>query len=281
MLITGETGTGKEVAAALVHNCSPHARKPFVCVNCAAIPDSLVESELFGHERGAFTGADRLQQGKLTTANGGTVFLDEVGDLSPSAQAKLLRVIETREVHRLGGADSVRLNVRFVTATNRDLDSLVQQGSFRLDLLFRLKVAEIHLPPLRERLEDLPLLVDHFLAVFNASYSQHVEGLENGAMDWLTEYEWPGNVRELRNLLEVAFAELPPGSAQFIDIPEQWRRRIQRSMLPASAEHKRLLAALALTNWNKTETARQMNWSRMTLYRKMAKYKIRSSGRRV
>src|SRR5262249_53659229 len=175
-----------------VHRSSLRADKPLVCINCAAIPDSLVESELFGYERGAFTGAERLHEGKLTAADGGTVFLDEVGDLNLYGQAKLLRAIDTREVQRLGGRGSHHVDIRIVAATNRDLEALALQGSFRMDLLFRLRVAEIQLPPLRERREDIPALANYYITRFNRRFGLRVEGFVDGAMDDLRAYDWPG-----------------------------------------------------------------------------------------
>ncbi len=272
VLITGETGTGKELVAELIHASSPRHEKPFICVNSAAIPDSLLESELFGYERGAFTGAHSLKEGALKLADGGTVFFDEIGDMSPYAQAKILRSIENKEVHRLGGRKSVPVDVRFIAATNQDLEQLVAQDKFRKDLYFRLNVARIHLPPLRDRREDIPLLFDHYIKQLNHRFSREVEGFGEDALDALLRYDWPGNVRELKNLLEAIFVDLPPPRISFADLPEQYQRRF-RDAAPL-AERDRLLSALLSTKWNKSKAARKLHWSRMTLYRKMAKYQI-------
>jgi len=202
VLITGESGTGKEVAARLLHALSPRASKPFVEVNCAAIPQELIESELFGHEKGSFTGAFEQKKGKFELANGGTLFLDEIADMSPQTQAKFLRVIEMQEFQRVGGSKSIAVDVRVIAATNKDLPGRIKEGLFRDDLYFRLNVIPIATPPLRQRLDDIPLLAEHFLAQFAAEYGQDKKKLTPGALKKLREYEWPGNVRELRNLIE-------------------------------------------------------------------------------
>jgi two-component system response regulator HydG/two-component system response regulator AtoC len=278
VLVTGETGTGKELIAELIHFQSGR-RGPLVPINCAAIPDGLLESELFGYERGAFTGANASYEGKLRLAQGGTVLLDEVGDMSAYAQAKLLRAIETREVMRLGGRRPVPLDVRIVAATNADLDALVAQGRFRADLYFRLNVARIHVPPLRERPQDVPDLLRHSLEERRAQASFSAE-----ALDCLCRYPWPGNVRELRNVVEVMtlaggaarelnLEDLPP-AVRTAAFPPPTRAPVHRS---ADEERERLLAALRTTHWNKSRAAAQLRWSRMTVYRKMAKYRIGES----
>ncbi len=272
VLITGETGTGKELVAELIHASSARHEKPFICVNSAAIPDSLLESELFGYERGAFTGAHSLKEGTLKLAEGGTAFFDEIGDMSPYAQAKILRAIDSKEVHRLGGRGSVHVDVRFIAATNQDLERLVAEDKFRKDLYFRLNVARIHLPPLRDRREDIPLLFDHYLQQLNRRLGREVEGFGEDALDPLLSYDWPGNVRELKNLLEAIFVNVTSRRISFADLPEQYQRRF----LDAAplAERDRLLSALLATKWNKSMAAQKLHWSRMTLYRKMAKHRI-------
>jgi two-component system response regulator HydG len=204
VLVTGETGTGKELVAGLIHALSPRAEKPFVQVNCAALPDTLLESELFGHERGAFTGADRMRIGRFEQADGGTLFLDEVGDMSATTQAKLLRVLQDQEFHRLGGTRVLRTDVRIVAATNQDLETAIAEGRFREDLYFRLAVIGIPLPPLRERGDDVVLLAEHLLRTFSRELGRPRRGFTRAALVRLKEHDWPGNVRELRNAVERA-----------------------------------------------------------------------------
>jgi transcriptional regulator with PAS, ATPase and Fis domain len=225
LLVTGETGTGKELVAELVHRNGPRAEKPFVCINCAAIPDGLLESELFGYERGSFTGAYNANKGKLKFGDGGTIFLDEIGDMSPYAQAKILRVLESREVQRLGGRENIPLNVRFVAASNQNIEHLVSENKFRKDLYFRLNVANIHLPPLRDRKEDIPFLSEHYIGEFNRRFGREVEGFTEETLEYLLRYDWPGNIRELKNLLEVTVANFRHGRISFANLPEQFRRR--------------------------------------------------------
>src|SRR5262245_34374441 len=199
VLITGENGTGKELAAQYIHGHSSRAAKPLVTINCAALPDGLLESELFGYERGAFTGAHSSFPGKLKLADGGTVLFDEIGDMSSYAQAKILRIIETKEVYPLGGRRSVPLDIRIIAATNRNLDQRMAINEFRQDLYFRLNVARVHLPPLRERKEDIPLLIDHYVEKFAAQFGRGIEGFSDEAMERLLSHDWPGNIRELIN----------------------------------------------------------------------------------
>jgi DNA-binding NtrC family response regulator len=253
VLITGETGTGKERVAELVHKLSPRRKAPYICINCAAMPDGLLESELFGHEKGAFTGASSKYVGKLRAAGGGTVFLDEIGDMSSYAQAKILRVVEGREVHPLGANGKIALNIRLVAATNKDLDHLVREGDFRDDLYFRLNVARIHLPPLRERTEDIPLLVEHFISQLNCQFGVEVDGLTEEALDVLLHYDWPGNVRELKNLLEALFINLPCSRITVLDLPESLYQQCSENEGTKQSEKEKLLAALLATNWNKSK----------------------------
>jgi DNA-binding NtrC family response regulator len=278
VLITGETGTGKELTAQLIHRNSPRRDRAFACINCAAIPDTLVESELFGHERGAFTGAHEARAGALPAANGGTVLLDEIGEMTPYAQAKLLRVIEGREVQRLGARRPVPLDIRVLAATNQDLEALVAGGRFRKDLYYRLNVARVHLPPLRDRPGDIPALVRHFCRQLGLAVA---DDPADPTLEAFVRNEWPGNVRELRNVLEVIAIASPAGRLSLRDLPpELWPKL--RAAAPAAApqpaaepsERDRLLSTLSLTNWNKSRAAAQLRWSRMTLYRKLAKYGI-------
>jgi DNA-binding NtrC family response regulator len=271
VLITGETGTGKELAAEYIHEHSARRDKPFVCINCAAIPDPLLESELFGHTRGAFTGADDLRDGLLASGEGGTVLLDEIGDMSLTAQAKILRVLEKKEVSRLGGTQRRRIDVRFLAATNQDLEAMSSRGTFRRDLYYRLNVARVELPPLRHRREDIPLLIDH--------YRNRLGG--PGAVEFspeclrrLLNYEWPGNVRELKNVLEGVFLAENHGWVNSDDLPQRLRDCLSENSDLSREERERVVRALCAVHWNKSRAAERLQWSRMTLYRKMAKYQI-------
>jgi DNA-binding NtrC family response regulator len=274
VLITGETGTGKELAAELIHHQSRRRNHPFICVNCAALPENLVESELFGYERGAFTGAYATKPGKFEMASGGTVFLDEIGDMNPYAQAKVLRSIESKELYHLGGNGTIPMDARVIAATNQDPLQLMAEGSFREDLYYRLNVARIHLPPLRQRKDDIPHIVDYALQNLNYKFDRQLEGLADETMASFYRYDWPGNVRELLNCLEAAFISLPQSDVQFIELPEHLQRQLQLAETKSTAERNLILAALVETKWNKSTAAEKLNWSRMTLYRKIEKYNI-------
>lgn len=275
VLITGETGTGKELAAETIHWHSSRGKKPLITVNCAAIPDGLVESELFGFERGAFTGAHAAQEGKLSLAAGGTVFLDEIGDLSCYAQAKVLRAIDSGEIQRLGARKPQQIDFRVIAATNRNLAT---DPVFRRDLYFRLNVASIHLPPLRERKEDILLLAESFRAEFDGKFGYVTRAFAQSAKELLLMHSWPGNIRELRNIIEAAFIDPGPNGKGEIDLPAQFRKAIQHS---SGGELERILLALSQTEWNRSLAAKELHWSRMTLYRKMAHYRItRAASRR-
>jgi Nif-specific regulatory protein len=204
VLIRGESGTGKEMIAHAIHYNSPRAKKPFIKVSCAALPESLIESELFGYEKGAFTGAQGAKKGRFELAEGGTIFLDEIGDVSLSTQVKLLRVLQEREIERLGGTSSIRINVRLIAATHRPLEELMEEGKFRADLFYRLAVFTIFAPPLRERKPDIMLLADHFLEKYSREHGKGIRRVSTPAIDMLTSYHWPGNVRELENTIERA-----------------------------------------------------------------------------
>jgi DNA-binding NtrC family response regulator len=274
ILITGETGTGKELIAEQIHSRSSRRHKPLVTVNCAAIPDSLLESELFGYEPGAFTGAMSRCEGKVKAADGGSIFLDEIGELSLYGQAKLLRLIDGKEIQRLGRNGGLAVDVRVLAATNQDLEVMLEQGTFRKDLFFRLNVSRIHVPPLRERKDDLPQLVDHYIRVLNGQFGRSVSGLAAETMEALQAYEWPGNVRELKNILEAVFVELTPDAEHNPQLPPLFRLRCEQLAATSGNERERLMRALSTTNWNKTKAAEKLRWSRMTLYRKMAHYNI-------
>jgi len=269
VLISGETGTGKELVAELIHANGPRASKPLVCLNTTAIPDALVESELFGHERGSFTGATMTQRGKLSAANGGTAFLDEIGDVSLAFQAKLLRAIESKTVHPLGSERAVPVDVRFIAATNQDLQKSANEGRFRWDLYYRLNVVRVDVPPLRERIGDIPLLVEHFIGQLNRDLGRSIRGLSQRSMDALRTYHWPGNIRELRNVIEALLVNLAPETAGIVDIPPLVLRQLTAAASSPGSERERILQTLAATNWNKTKAADRLNCSRMTLYRRL------------
>ncbi|MFL6417673.1 MAG: sigma-54 dependent transcriptional regulator [Bryobacteraceae bacterium] len=275
VLITGETGTGKELAAQFVHARSRRAKLPFVTVNCAAIPDSLLESELFGYEKGAFTGAQAAQQGKLGAADRGTIFFDEIGDMSPYAQAKILRLTENKEIQKLGKAGTSPVNVRIVAATNQDLEALARDGRFRKDLFFRLNVGRVHLPPLRERKEDIPAIVSHYLQRMSLKVG-YAQRIQEDAWACLLSYSWPGNIRELKNVLEMVLVNAPKAEITANDLPIAFRQE-RAEARTGDEEKQRILSALSATDWNKSKAAEKLNWSRMTLYRKMAKYHFGSS----
>lgn len=277
-LLLGETGTGKDLIAEAIHAHSPRQSKPFICVNCAAIPDTLIESELFGYERGAFTGATTSTEGKIRQANGGTIFFDEIGEMTPYAQAKILRVIEGKQIQRLGGKGSVNVNVRIIAATNQDLGKLVAEQRFRKDLFFRLNVARIEVPSLRERRDDVADLLRYYVQLFNRQTGCSVEGFTPEALDRLLDYEWPGNVRELKNVVESIFVD-PPCSR--IDVCHLPIAHPNSSMAGGPSERDLLLEALRSTQWNKSKAAEKLQWSRMTIYRKIAKYKIQDEEDRV
>jgi DNA-binding NtrC family response regulator len=274
VLITGETGTGKELAAGYIHRKSQRFNRPFICVNCAALPESLVESELFGYDRGAFTGAFAYKKGKFELASGGSVFLDEIGDMTQFAQAKILRTIESKEFFHLGGKRSIPMNARVIAATNQDPERLMAEGNFRKDLYYRLNVARVHMPPLRERREDLLHLIQHAIQKLNHRFARDVEGLTDDAMVCLLRYDWPGNVRELLNLLEAAYINLPSRKLSYIDLPKPIYKQLKMTQATSKDERKKIIATLLETNWNKSTAAQKLNWSRMTLYRKIEKYNI-------
>jgi DNA-binding NtrC family response regulator len=269
-LITGETGTGKELVAEQIHALSPRCDKPFVAVNCAAIPDSLLESELFGYERGAFTGASRRTDGLMHAAEGGTLFLDEIGDMSLGAQSKILRAIDTSKIRRVGTHVVTPIDVRLIAATHQELDTMSDNGRFRPDLYFRLNVARLDLPPLRERPEDIPLLVHHFLAQFGG----HDVRLAEEASSLLQRYRWPGNIRELKNVIQSTLVYLSNTVIHIEDLPEFFLRKASVGGAPGTSERSRILDVLEQTSWNKSRAAESLHWSRMTLYRKMAKYQL-------
>jgi transcriptional regulator with GAF, ATPase, and Fis domain len=276
VLIQGETGTGKELVAEAIHFHSPRAEGPLIKVNCAALPESLVEDELFGHVRGAFTGAVSDKPGRIELAHGGTLFLDEVGDLGPSVQAKLLRVLETGEFERLGDPRTRRAEVRIIAATNTDLRAAVAEHRFREDLFFRLNVVPIYLPPLRERMEDIPLLAAHFLEHIRRNTGRDVR-LGHDALRAMLRYRWPGNVRELKNALEYAAIVCEGTTIHATDLPPNICESPSEPRVPAeiTSEPVRLRAALEACNWEIKRCADLLGIDRSTLWRKMKRYGIR------
>ena len=283
VLIQGESGTGKELVAKLIHYNSPRKTGPFVAVNCAAIPEALIESELFGHERGAFTGASTRRIGQFEHAQGGTVLLDEIGDMPLALQAKLLRVLEEREIQRVGGTATIPIDIRVIAATNRDLESAVQEGEFRADLFYRLSAFPLVIPPLREHREDIPLLAAHFLQDYAERADETMRGISPAALQTLLAYDWPGNVRELRNAIERALllettdrlqvSNLPPQLAAVVPPPTDPRDPVQPLSLQ-EAERRAVVHALEAADWNITKAAQMLNINRVTLYRKLRKYNL-------
>jgi DNA-binding NtrC family response regulator len=280
VLITGENGTGKELIARAIHEHSKRADKPFVKLNCAAIPSELIESELFGHEKGAFTGATQMRRGKFELADGGTLFLDEVGDMNPSAQAKVLRVLQEGELERVGGHETLKVDVRVVAATNKNLTDEIAAARFREDLYYRLNVVPVEVPPLRDHKEDIPSLVDHFLDVTCQQNDRRKKTVNEGGIGLLMQYDWPGNVRELRNSIERLV--ILTGDAPVIkdeDVQEilpavkpvkaRYARGVALKDLVAAAERDIVLAALEANNHHIANTARELQLERSHLYKKM------------
>jgi DNA-binding NtrC family response regulator len=276
VLITGESGTGKELVAKAIHAISPRRFEPFIALSCGALPDTLLESELFGYEKGAFTGAAHTKKGRFEMADGGTLFLDEVGEISLKTQIDLLRVLQEKTFRRLGGTELIKVDVRIISATNRDLAQAITQGIFRPDLFYRLNVVGLHLPPLRERREDIPLLAKHFLRRYAIEINKKIERLAPSALELLMEYNWPGNVRELENAIERAvvispgheltakdFTFLQPGSGL---LNEPSARNLQE------LEKQHIHRILEENHWNISKTAVDLGIDRVTLYNKIKKY---------
>ena len=285
VLLTGESGTGKELLAKAIHQNSLRAGKPFVTVNCGALPETLAESELFGHRKGSFTGATSDRAGKFEAANEGTVFLDEVGELTLPLQVKLLRVIQEREVDKIGNTHPVKVNVRILAASNRNLKNLVEDGAFREDLYYRLSVVAIELPPLRERRDDIPLLTRHFLKQYAGRYGIPDLSVSEDAMDKMVEYNWPGNVRELQNVIERLAVLAKDNLIRVETLPDELRRAESRIAsiglkLPEDGidleevEKEILLQALEKHGWNQTQAAKYLNISRKTLIYRMEKFAL-------
>lgn len=282
VFISGESGTGKELAARAIHNQSTRRGKPFLAINCSAIPDSLLESELFGHVKGAFTGATADKLGMFEAAEGGTLFLDEIGDVSPAIQVKLLRVLQEREIRRIGDMRSRKVDVRLITATNKDLKELMNREDIREDFFYRIYVYEVRMPPLREHPEDIPLLVDRFLKDVCDRRGGPMRGIARDTFDVLLEYHWPGNVRQLRNVLERACAAATADRITYLDLPpdirdpDGHRSGASNTGLDDSEfqERAKILAALRQTGGNRTKAAKLLGTSRVTLWKKIGRYNI-------
>ncbi|WP_448382244.1 sigma-54-dependent transcriptional regulator [Desulfosoma sp.] len=289
VLITGESGTGKELIANAIHYNSERRDKPLVPINCGAIPEELLESELFGHEKGAFTGALRDRKGRFELAHQGTVFLDEIGDMSPKLQVKLLRFLQERKFERVGGSRTIEVDVRIIAATNKDLDSAVRDGSFREDLYFRLNVIPIHVPPLREREGDIPLLIQHFLRLHCQKKNMPLKKMDKDAVRCMEAYEWPGNVRELENLIERLVILTEGDLIQMHDLPERIRKAAPKPTAPAveigeegidlkqileDLENKLILDALRKAGGVKNQAAKLLGLNRTTLIEKLKKKQL-------
>jgi transcriptional regulator with PAS, ATPase and Fis domain len=281
VIITGESGTGKELAALTIHEKSPRHNRPYVAINCAAVPESLIESELFGHERGAFTGADRRREGCFERANGGTLLLDEITEMRPEMQAKLLRVLEEQRILRLGASRELPIDVRIIAASNRPLNQAIHEGRLREDLYYRLNVFTVELPALRDRLDDLAPLVEHFIEHFNGEHNSAVQGLGEDCLDALRLHTWPGNVRELRNVIQRAVlkcrstslsaGDLPPGSAAPHCGPEaQFIVRLGSSRY--EVERELVVRTLAFAGGNKARASDILGMSRRNLYNRLERY---------
>lgn len=291
VFITGETGVGKELVAKAIHFNSPRKNKSFIGLNCGALPENLLESELFGYEKGAFTGADKTKPGKFEYAQGGTIFLDEVGEISIKMQIDLLRVLQEEKFERVGGNEAIKLNVRIISATNQDINTLISQRQFRVELFYRLNVVPIHIPPLRERIDDIPLLVQHFINIFNQKFGLKIKEVSKNTMQELMRYSWPGNVRELENVLErafvtadkdiidsVIFSTSTPTSSLHDYVPELVNTDITystaKSLVIKKFEETYFTEALKQNQFNVTATAKKIGVNPRTLWRKINSYGI-------
>lgn len=287
VLLTGENGTGKELAARALHNLSSRADKPFIIVNCAALSRNLLESELFGHEKDAFTNANARRIGRFEAADGGSFFLDEISEIDAAVQVKLLRVLETRAFERVGGNESIKVDIRLIAATNSDLKAMVDAGNFRQDLYFRLHVLHIDMPPLRQRREDIPLLIKYHLDLFNAENGTNITGVAPEALDTLTTYDWPGNVRELRNCIERMVVMTQDSTLTIADVPHEIRDAAGTVLVPVTTlptasvldletnERNLIVQALRNCNGNRSAAARELGISRRTLHRKINQFNLR------
>ncbi|HOK47189.1 MAG TPA: sigma 54-interacting transcriptional regulator, partial [Bryobacteraceae bacterium] len=275
VLIEGESGTGKELVARAIHRLSPRRYNPMVVVHCGALTETLIESELFGHEKGAFTGAQYRKKGKFEAAMGGTVFLDEIADISLKTQTDLLRVLQEREIVRVGGTQAIKVDFRVIAASNRNLAEIVKEGKFRSDLFYRLNVFTIHLPPLRERHGDIPLLATHFLDKYSTQMNRKFTGFDRAAMDMLIAHNWPGNVRELENIVEraVVVGHEPLIRAHDLALPRPAEGAEDLSL--ESVERRHIVRVLEDFGWNQTQAAKALGIDRVTLYHKIRRYGLK------
>ena len=290
VLILGETGTGKELIAGAVHHSGQRKGKPFIKVNCAALPETLLESELFGHEKGAFTGAHKQRIGRVEQANGGTLFLDEIAEMSLGMQSKLLRVLQQREFERVGGTQTIRVDIRLIAATNKELQEAINTGNFREDLFYRLNVFPIHMPSLRERKEDIQLLADYFMKKYCAQYAKKVQGISDNAQRVMKEYSWPGNVRELENAIERAVLLVDANSEispKELGLPAGASSTTHKSIsikLPPEGismkdvEKELIIQALELTGWVQKDAARLLGMSKRAMNYRVKQYRITHTG---
>jgi DNA-binding NtrC family response regulator len=282
ILITGESGTGKEVVARATHRLGPRAQKPFVAFSACALPESLIEDELFGHEKGSFTGASQARRGRFEEAQDGTIFIDEIGDLALPLQAKLLRVLQERSLERLGSSVSLPLNVRVICATNQNLEKMVKEGTFRQDLYFRISVVKVHLPPLRERMEDVPILAEHFLKGFASAHQKRVRGFKLGYVTALVSYNWPGNVRELQNVIERSVVLAEGDRLGIEDLPPELRRLAEATQVPGGTfqeavqgfKRELVRSALRIHSGNRLKAAKELHISRCYLHRLLKQLNI-------
>ena len=299
VMIGGESGTGKELVARAIHEASDRREKPFIKVNCSALNENLLESELFGHVKGAYTGAEKTRIGRFEAAHGGTIFLDEIGDISPTIQVKLLRTLEEKEIERVGDHQPIKVDVRVVSATNKNLETLIQQDQFRDDLYFRINVFPIHCPPLKDRLEDIPFIVQNFIRLNNEKSGKKILGMTPEAIEKITTYPWPGNVRELRNAIEYAFVLCPSGGISVDHLPPKIVGASNDCVEPQTTEPQRtedratentattpvlkpsdvakraaLIDALRQTRGNRSETAKLIGVSRVTIWKQIKRFKI-------
>ena len=277
VLITGETGTGKELFARALHNLSERSRKPFIAINCGGFPETLIESELFGYEAGAFTGATKAKPGRFALAEGGSLFLDEIGDLPPLLQVKLLRVLQEKTYEPLGSIRSLKADVRIIAATHRNIEAMVAKETFRQDLYYRINVIKLEIPPLRERMEDVPLLIKHFIGRFPSILDKDISGISPDALNILMSYDYPGNVRELENIIEHGCVLCPGSLIRVKDLPD-WLRPPSKEISAASSleevEKQFIISVLTKNNWNRLAAARELKIHKTTLFRKIKKLRI-------
>jgi DNA-binding NtrC family response regulator len=284
IMIRGESGTGKELIARAIHANSKRKYGPLIALNCGALPESLLESELFGYEKGAFTGAQYARKGRIEMANGGTLFLDEIGDISPKTQLDLLRVLQDKIIYHLGGTKPIEIDARIVSATHCDLEKAIREGTFREDLYYRLNVLTIKVPPLRERKEDIPLLANHFLHKFSIANSRNIDSISSEAMKVIIDHDWPGNIRELQNIIEQAVVICKENEIGIEDLPDIIKNDITETENETTArtldefEKQHITKILNNNLWNISKTAKELGIDRVTLYNKIKKYKIEKNG---